>query len=393
MKINQGAVTLIYMSLITLISVLLLTIGYSRFMLALKRSEAFYDSIQTSYRAESEINNFLAQLIGGYLTSDNFPISEEMTFGDTRVSIDAWIEDNSQIIDVTASRFFAVNKIRAVRQAESAGSLNSAEMILTLDCTGSMGSSSGSGEGTSRLQEQTKAVLGFIDNLADSDYAENARVGVAVFGRNANWLTDSSGHQVRPDAGMSIAEVRQAVVDGFTNPSGSAQLSRSRDQSICTSLVDDGTNIGAGINIMNTYFENNPLEEEDIKLVEILISDGEPNSYISENRCLSKPGCTICSGSAAYDPLNYLKCTLSDWDTEWMSGRIGMRDPEIDAYVVTVFRSPPAGVVSAIETYSTQYYNAAYAHQLSEILEDIFENIQQSFARTTISRIIPTPEE
>ncbi len=389
--INKGAVTLIYMALVTLISVLILTVGYSRFMLSLRRSEAFADTIETSYRAESEINNLLAQLVGGYLTEANFPISESMAFGDTRVEIEARIEDNSQIIDVTASRFFAVNKIRAVRVAYGSGFFNDAEIIIALDCTGSMGNSSGSSEGTSRLQEQTKAVLGFIDNLAVSDYAGNVRMGVAVFGRNSNWLRSVSGQQVRPDAGMTVAEVRQAVYSGFTYPSGSGNLARSRSQSICDELVEDYTNIGAGFNIMNNYFENNPPPSGNAKRVEILISDGEPNTYIRESVCLNRPTCVPCSGNSF--PLDYLKCTLADQNTEWTGGRTGMRNPLVDSYVVTVLHNPPAAVVSAIQTYSTEYYNAIYAYQLSEILDRIFESISTSFARTTISRIIPISEE
>ncbi len=72
-----------------------------------------------------------------------------------------------------------------------------------------------------------------------------------------------------------------------------------------------------------------------------------------------------------------------------VSGVRGVRDPEVDLYSVTVIDDPSPQVVSIFQTHSTQYYSSETAEQLSEILQDIFQEILESMTTIRIRRVVP----
>jgi hypothetical protein len=389
----SGAATLIYISVIALISVLILTASYSRLLLALKRNTSFADKLVVNYKAESEINDLLIKLLAGYIDIEDLGnYSNEI--GDTKIEVETETTDGTETIYVTAARPFAVSKIKAVRQAEEVESVGKIDLMFVLDCTPSMRQPSGSPEKTTRLEEMRRATLNFLDNIAESENKDRFKVGVGVYTYGARWLRTEGGEEVRSDSDLTLEEIRAAVDSNFslTTPS----------------CMSGATSIGSGLAFANEYFRNNP-SVEDAKRVIVLITDGLPNSRIPYANC---PVSTFCpwfsdacddypefgrcsgSGSACLDhALDFTKCTLADNQTSWDGGRLGDRDPNVDIYAVTVLADSDddnyEDTVEAFETYSTQYFNVDNAAELTQILEDIFQTVVSATGSITIEKLIP----
>jgi hypothetical protein len=95
--------------------------------------------------------------------------------------------------------------------------------------------------------------------------------------------------------------------------------------------------------------------------------------------------------------MDFLTCSIATTDTNIppISGtgvRSGARDPEVDAYAVTIFASPPRDVVNLFNAYLTQngYFNASRASQLKNILNNVLNEILRDRSTVTIKRTPPT---
>jgi len=372
---RRGAAALIYMGLVAMLTALILSIGYSRMMLSIKRSTALSDRVVANYRAEYEMNDALVKVLAGYV-EDPEDLGGKKQVGKTAVDLEVETKGGTQTLVVLARRAFSVTKLKAVTVSETEGENTGAEIVLTLDCTSSMDRSATGSGGPTRMEEQKEAALNFIDALSEAGY--ETKLGVAVFGINAGWLRDG-GEEVTPGS-MTLAEVREAVEAGFGD--------RRANSSACRA-VDDYTSIGNGLALMNDYYRSVPPEEDTLRF-EVLISDGEPNSRSDYyGGCLPSTFCRDCPD----ETLRLLKCTLADSETQYDGANFGDRDPEVRVYVITVLETPARkDVRNALVEFSTQYYNLKTADGLTAALEAVFEEISSTFSTTTLTRLVPEPE-
>ena len=410
-KNKKGAVTIIFLTVLALIITLLLAATQSRLSLALRRSQSAGDTIVSSYKAESEANDVMSKLVGKYLGSANLDYTENVD--GMRIDVKGKDEGSTQTVDVTVNRDFAVSSVQATREIKSVEQVDSVEMILALDCTGSMDDPSGA-PGQTRFDAQKEAALSFIDTLSGLSNADKFKLGVTTFGINAKWLR-VGGRDVSPENGLDFADIKSAVENGFGS---------TRSTSPACSEIMDATSVGTAFTFSHDYFSTH--KQDGVKQIEIVITDGEPNSRIPSIGCSPNAFCpafplspdgtqNYCEDNeygwqcyqyssykdgpyeadnfnqAAYDtcqPLAYdfLQCAVADTD----SG--GIRDPNIDAYAVTIFDNPPRDVVTILRNYTSEngYYNASRASQLKNILNVILNEILKEHSTVTIKRIIPS---
>jgi len=394
---QKGLVSILFILFMAIVASFILTIGYSRLLLALQRGRSVVDSLITSYRAESEINDLLARLIEGYLTQKDFDFSDSVTLADgTRVDSRGRISGAEQILTVSARRSFAVSEIQAVRTIKTQKTIKSVDVILILDCTSSMDErvTLPDGKISTIMAEQKKAALNFVESMILHEDRSLFRLGVVVFGSNAaSWIYDAKNVAVTPDNGFSLEEVREAIDINFGNSREKSSVFY-RPSRACQ-RVNDGTSIGSGFVFAQEYFDTK--REEGRKQVEILITDGRPNSRIAYDKCPPSTTCGVlgpvsCTKPDYPEAHNFMRCALADSNTRW-DGNYGVRNPQIDAYSVTIFETPSGEAVDIFQAYSKAYFNASRAHELTGILEKIFETIVESLSTISISRVIPVPEE
>ncbi len=380
---NRGIVTLIFILLMAVLATLILVVGQSRLLLAIQRSKSSSDNLITSYSAESEINDLLLRLSKGVLTQadfSSFPITKTLDEGKLVLEINGRIEGSNQILDVTARRSFAVSKIQAIRAIQTAQNITPVDLILMLDCTGSMGSSSGQGQTTTRMQELKKAALNFVQGIANDPNGDFINLGLGVFGTNAAWVTTASGQNITPTNQISFNNIIDTINTKFNS---------TRQNSSACLAVQDNTSIGSGFTFAQDYFgvNNAPLR----KKVEIVITDGRPNTRIPYPACPPSISCpTLCTTEAE----NFLRCAITDTNTRWDVVNFGVRDPNITAYGVTVLNPASNQITQIFQTALgvSNYFNATTADQLTGILDSILTRIATSASKTIISRVIPLEE-
>jgi len=423
---KKGAATILMVFLVTLMGAFVFIGWQSRLLLLVHRNQSLSDILRATYDSESEIFDIVAKFLGNYPAAFNFPFSTSKTLADgTLLETTGTHVGNTQTIDVTGKRTFATNKMQISRVISETSEAAKSDIVLVLDCTGSMGEKACASCSTTRMEEQEKAVLGFLDDLEATPGNENIKLGISVFTLNADWLYtsytgsgDPSGVAVKPDSGLSIAEMRQAVTSGFSY--GGEQGSPA-----CKHLLTY-TSIGSGVSFAHDYLRTTASSGN--KQIEVVISDGEPNQRIpvssgcplnifcpgdgnyccpsgslcNKTKPLSADGngwsCPAGSGTSRCEPYarDFLRCVMADSNTDWVPEKYtgptpkGVRDPNVDVYAVTVLDNPPASVTQIFSTYATKYYNSADADDLSEILEDIFEEII-TLSTITIKRVVPTP--
>lgn len=391
-KNQRGAATLIFITIVAIIVTLLITVTQSRVLLSLRRTQSAADTVIAGYDAESEAYDVIARLLNGYLSSANIGTTTKQ-FGDTTLTITGEDTGTQQTVTVTAQRSFAVSKVQAVREVQSIGSIEDVDIILSLDCTGSMDSDT-----PTRFESLESAAVNFMNNLESRDDADKFHVGVVVFGVDSDWLK-YNGQDVTPDSGFTLAQVRQAIQDG---------INRTHDESPACIPIMNATSIGTGIIQAHDYFALH--KRTSTKQIEIVITDGEPNSRIPDPRCSPDSFCplnrSMCTSNpynwSCIDPwsqaacntlgLDFLRCSIADTSTFVPEiNQNGIRDPEVDIYAVTIFAHPPAEVVDAFKAYVTEdgYYNAARAAELTNILDDILKSIVSKRSTVTIKRVIP----
>lgn len=401
LKNQEGAITVIFLAVVALVLTLILATTQSQLLLSLRRSQSAYDILVATYGAESEVNDIMARLHGGYLKSADIPKFTK-NVGDIRLEIEGEEEGDTQTVTVTALRGFAVGKVQAVRKLATRQEVSDVDIVLMLDCTGSMNDDDGSGTGT-RFDALERAAVNFIDRMESLPDSDKFNLGVGVFGIDAKWMR-SGGVEITPGSGLALSEIRRAIEDGFN--------STDRQSPPCLSIMD-ATSIGTAFSFAHDYFAVNKSPGK--KQIEIVITDGQPNSRIPDARCspdLFCPGessSTFCQsnpyGWSCPSPFSqgmcnslaerYLSCTVADTNTFVPEiNQNGIRDPEVDAYAVTIFRNPPVRVVDIFRNYATKdgYFNAARATELTGILEGILDRIIDERSSITVKRLIPTPQ-
>lgn len=427
---QQGAATLVFLLVMALFVSLLAAVTYSRLLVSIKRSLSQADAVVTNYDSESAVNDILAKLKAGYFDEGNFAANYTETIEGTTLRIVRSQTGNTQSIVVTGERSFAVSRIEATRVIDSVSNVDNVDMILSLDCTGSMNAAADptrASAGT-RFDAQKDAALNFVDRLiaitADPKYAGKFRLGIMVFGMDAKWLT-LGGSNVTPGS-VQLSEIKTALNAGF----GSTRAT----SSACTSVMD-ATSVGSAYAASHDYFKLH--KSPKTKQVEIVITDGEPNTRIPYGGCgpsvfcpsfpKSSTGQNYCDSNeygwscyngdsykdgpydadnfnqAAYnmcEPLgrDFLTCAIADTGTsippipQSATNRKGVRDPDVSAYGVTILTNPPPEVVSIFTTYLSPngYFNATRASQLKNILNTVLNEILRDHSTITIKRTPPT---
>ncbi|RJR30110.1 VWA domain-containing protein [Candidatus Microgenomates bacterium] len=395
-KINnqKGAATLIFVTILAIIVTLLIAVTHSRLLLALRRSQSAADTIISGYDAESEAYDVISKLANGLLDIDSLGTYTK-TFGDTTLIVSGEQIGNKQIVTVTAKRLYAVNKVQAVREVQSIENATDVDIVMALDCTSSMDSGV-----PTRFEALESAALNFIDSISSRTDSSKFRLGVLTFGVNAEWIK-LNGRDVVPSSNMKLSDVRFAVEQGF---------GPTKDQSPACVPILNSTSIGSGVVKAHEYFESHA--RSNTKQIEIVITDGEPNSRIPEPKCSPNVYCplfaSLCSnpyGWSCYpqrsEPvcsdlgLDFLRCTVANSDTYVPEiGQYGIRNPDVDIYAVTIFDNPPQPVVEAFQTYTTEngYYNASRATDLTKILDTLLQTIVEKRSTVTIKRVIPEVE-
>ncbi len=369
--IKSGAATVIFMMVIALVLMILLTATQSRLLLSLRRGLSVADSLTVGYASESEVNDIMARLAGGYLESAEIPEFTK-TVGDTKYVISGEDNGDTQIVTITASRGYATSKVRGIRRVQNVEEVNNVEMILALDCTGSMNTSDCPGC-PSRFGALRSAAVNFIENVAALPDADKFKIGISLYGTTAVWL-QSGGLDITPQSGHSLSQIRDAIQTGIKDTRGASGSQCLR--------VNDYTNVGLGYRFSHDFLRTS--KKEGVKQVEIVITDGLPNRREENPNCFAK------------DPLpeNYLRCTLAD-DNTFVGeiGHDGIRDPQVDAYGVTIYNNPDPTIAKIFETYATKdgYFNATRANQLKDILEKVLGRILEDRSTVTIERVIPDP--
>ncbi len=430
-KRQSGAATLLYLMIMAVVISLLAAVTFSRLMGSLKRSQSQADTVVATYEAESEINDLLARLTANLIPENSFPISYSKNIAGTTINVKGTQNGQVQNIVVTSQRSFAVSRIEATRKIDSVREVDNVDMILSLDCTGSMDAGAdceNCNTRPSRFDSQTEAADNFVSKLAEisraGTYSGRFNLGIVVFGIDSKWLT-YNGVEVTPKSGLSYDQIRAAISQGF----GSTRAT----SSACAGVMD-ATSIGTAFTRSHDYFAAN--KKLKTKQVEIVITDGEPNSRIPYPACgpsvfcpgfpKDRQGNNYCEQNSegwtcynynqykdgpwdadnfnqtAYnlcEPLakDFLSCSIATKDTTIppISGtgiRSGSRDPDVDAYAVTIFTKPPRDVVNIFNSYLTQngYYNATRASQLKNILNNVLNEILRDRSTITIKRTPPT---
>lgn len=422
---EKGAVILLYVVIISVIAALLLAIAQSRLLLAFRRNQSSADSLIALYQSESIANDYLARLVGGYLGEDSFPFTDTFELSNSNVEVVGEQDGDVQKIVVTTKRGLAVSTVEGIREIQSLGQYEDVDIILSLDCTGSMDAGarcSDCFESPTRLDAQKDAAINFIETIRDSDASDKFRVGIMVFGIDAKWL-QFEGQDVKPNGLLDYNDILVALDNEF---------SATRKESPACTRVMDATSVGSPYEASHQYFSSTKTDET--KQIEVVITDGIPNSRQPSDLCSPDAFCPAfpvnaenqnycydneygwdCYEGSSYqdnsvdenrfnsiayttcEPLgkDYLRCALATSDTFVPQlGSEGIRDPDVDAYAVTIYNSPPSDVVNIFRRYASPdgYYNAARADQLTSVLEEVLKQILAERSVIQLNKLIPSIE-
>jgi hypothetical protein len=346
MKNNKGAVSLLTVMAMTIILVFLIAGGQTRLLLSLHRSRALSDTLILGYHAESKIYDLVARFLGGYAGAFTYPFENSETLSDgTEITTSGEESGRIQTLKVFAKRYFGTSRFEVVREDNTTAEnfFDRTEIVMSLDCTGSMGDAACPDCVNTRMDEQKSAVTQFLDTLETIPGHELVKIGISVFAMKADWLYTSysgdgtpTGTAVRPDSTLSLNQIRDAIRNGF----GSSGES---DSPACKKLLTY-TSVGSGLTFMHDYLRTS--EIAGTKQVEVLITDGEPNQRIPYSRCpvnVFCPGdgiyccpsgsncyqtnwrCPAGSGTTTCSPhaRDFLRCALADTTETWRSEVLG----------------------------------------------------------------------
>ena len=401
MRKNQnGITTLILLMLLSVVSIFIITLLQSRIILGLRRSLSSGDTLISSYTAETEINDVLARIIGNYENIEDLDDYQKDLPDGSRLSVDFETVTGLQTIIATTSRQYAVSKIKAERTIPeiNIAQASEVEIVLVMDCTGSMGEKASAGGLSSRFYEQREAVKNFIQGVMTLKDMDRYTLSVAVYGNTTSWYKDSSGNPLKSLTGFDdLQKLYNEIHAGFGNPPDK-DVNIQRGETRCASLVQDYTNTGAGLKIAEEYLDS--VAGSKSKAL-ILVTDGIPNSKTKDASCPNDVNCHGSNQACFDDSRDYLRCRLADNQSQYTSEvnaqvYSGVRDPRINTYTVTVLGDPIGAereifnvTVGIFSSFSDNYYTLANAAGLTETLEKFLEEIIKEKSIITIERLIP----
>jgi len=430
-NLQEGAAILLFVSLMTVLAVLFFAMFQSVSISSLRRSMAVSDTVKSVYEAESEVNDIFARFMSGYTISEDEipPEGKEIKIGDTTtLFIKVTDEGGIQEVEVTAGRLYATNKLRGVR--ESGSEITDIDIILGLDCTESMNrSATGTGYCNvndsgckTRFMALKEALSQFIESIENFEYSDNVHLGILVFRDEAVWLEHGVNSEVKPNSGLTLEQIRKAINNGIGETIA--------DSSAC-SLIAGTTSVGAPYAKAHEYFDEQKSLGSNNLQVEIVITDGDPNSKNSlgePDKCNPDRECLlgVVKDADVSEPYarNMLRCVLATKDT-WIRNntetgyekvrdlddlntvkyeipdeQYGIRDPEIDAYGVTIYSEVDKNVninenvKKIFTTYLGEdfYYGIDNANNLGEVLDNILEEVLEEYSNIRFYREIPLGE-
>jgi hypothetical protein len=391
---EKGAALLLYVALISIIMMLLMVSTQSVLSLSLRRNLASTDNLLAGYQAESEVNNFLAKLIAGYITTSD--LSSGVTLDKVDAGTTLHIEASSNImgnkeiqtVTATARRSSAVNVIMGIREIVATENSPDVEIALILDCTSSMNDHADPAHsqlGSRFKQQRIAATESFIDGIKSLPKNNNYHLGLGIFGLNSkwvdtSWVTGKSPVILSPDNTLTLSEIRDIVEKGITDKRGDG---------ICTH-VNDYTNIGAGYKLANDYFATHTGNS---KKIIVLITDGEPNSREADNiSCPPSIYCVSAGPMCVAESQAYMRCQLADSNTFIPeSGYYGRRDPSIDSYGITIYSNVSSEVQEIFRKYGAVngYFNTGNATELPALLDKVLNIIIEKNSSYSLQRVIP----
>ena len=403
-KLQEGAAILLFVSLMTVLMILFFAMFQSVSISSLRRSMAVSDTVKSIYEAESEVNDIFARFMLGYTIGEDEipPEGKEIKIGDTTLFIKVTEQDGVQEVEVTVGRLYATNKLRGVR--ESGSEITDIDIILGLDCTASMNDPARDGctgsDCDTRFDALKKAVEQFVISIKKFDYSDHVHLGILVFRDEAAWL-EHGGVEVKPNSRLPLDQMWEAVDDGF----GSIQ----QESSACY-LVSGTTSVGAPYAKAHEYFDGQRVLGSQNLQVEIVITDGDPNSKNSlgsPDKCNPDKECLVINDGSVCIPhaRNMLRCVLATkdrWITEYEEAQgatpqeqYGIRDPAIDAYGVTIYSEVSTDVQTIYKTYlddENHYVGIDDANMLGEKLDIILEKVLREYSNIRFYREIPLGE-
>lgn len=343
---KKGAVSLVLVLVMSVILVFLIAGWQSRLLLSMHRTRALSDILVLSYHAESRIYDLAARFIGGFGGAFTFPFETRETLADgTELTTTGSQEGRVQSLSVLARRLFGATRLEMVREDLSTADrfFEDMEVVMSLDCTASMGEPACDTCGSTRMDEQKRAVTNFLDTLETIEGHEMVKIGISVFALRADWLYTSyaadgtpTGTAIRPNAALTLDQVRDAVRSGFGS-------SGEGESPACKKLLTY-TSVGSGVTFMHDYLASTA--DEGALQIEVLVTDGEPNQRIPHPgcpvnvfcpadgnycfptgsngaqtgwRCPAGSGTTTCTPYAR----DFLSCALADTNTTWRSEVLG----------------------------------------------------------------------
>lgn len=392
-KNQKGAAIIIYLLVMAIVVTVLMVGTYSRLLLALKRGQSTTDSLIINYSAESEINDWIARLSEKYIKMNPFSVNETKTIGDTNLKITGTQNGGTQTIVIEADRPYASTKITAERKIENLGSDQAVDIMIGLDCTSSMNTVDG-GDTKTRISNLRTAAINFVNAVP---LTGNYRIGVFVFGIDGQWMKTAANQDITLTSGLTPTEVSSAL---------QTQLGDTIPNSPACKTVIQNTSVGTGFVFSQDYLKTQ--KSNGHKQVEIIITDGEPNSRIPYAGCApsvycpARPelcnvggygGCYPGSSSSVCTPLavEFLRCSVADTNTTLPNSfDKGVRDPDITTYAVTISTSPSGPAATVLKKYlGDNYIGADRAGQLNTILSGILNNILSKRETITIHKDIP----
>ncbi len=418
---NKGAVIILYVTIISAIAFLLLVVSQSRFLLAVKRNQSSFDALNTTNIAESEVNDYLARIVGGYVDNTFFPINSKSKVDDIDIEVIGDQVGDTQTINVKAKKGFSTSQIQATREVRSIEKFDRVEIVLALDCTSAMNTGANCEDCTespTRLDALRESTISFIDKLERNKNSNKFELGVMVYGIDSKWMDFERG-ELKPGK-ATLRQAKEAI---------NSSIGSTRSNSQACRAVMDAASIGSAYSSMNKYFGS--VTDSKIKRIAIAISGASPNSTIKDKICSTNfefcpafpkdsSGHNYCesneydwscyqydqykdgpwgdnnSNSTAFsicEPLSqrYLNCALADTETPISGmGRSGSRDPSVDAYAITIYTNSPENVVQSLRNHTTKggYYNATRANQLGKILDNIYNQITKDKSTIKIKRVV-----
>jgi hypothetical protein len=391
MNRRYGIASLIIVFIVTMILIFIVLVWQSRLLLVVHRSVGFADSLIAEYNAETEINNILGRFLGGF----PIPAAGTKSLADgTVMTTEISSDSNVDTLTVIAKRQFATNRVQISRSksTETSSTYDRVDIVLGIDCTRSMDNKADptcTGSGCiSRIAAARQAVLGFVDQALALPPEERVKyyIGIETFRMGAKWVSE-------PTNGLTT--LRQQVADGLGD-----RIALSPACVISDPIIPGSgeTSLGKVAVFADDYL--NTTSDPRKKQIFIIVSDGLPNVSLTDARCgtadCRSPEGGYCTGEA----IEYLTCGLASATTGWKPGYFGLRNDQVDDYVVTVMRAPsnPSELAAYNATtavlnnpiYVKKYFNSENAESLPGILNNIFIDITSDVYQFKIQRVIPS---